>query len=93
MADSAKYSRIFYSAILGLLIIGNGCYWPISGQKVLQKKCINCHTLAIIEGSRKTRREWKITISRMIEYGVRLNSRQIRELANYLTLTYGPENP
>ena len=81
-----------YIALLGFLIMGNGCYGHNSGKELVQKKCIHCHTHTIIEESQYTRREWKIIISRMIDYGVQLNNRQINELVNYLTMLQIPDN-
>ena len=59
---------------------------------LVQKKCIECHTHTILEISHYTRQEWKIIISRMIDYGVKLNNRQINELVDYLTRLPSPDN-
>jgi len=56
------YCRIMWIALLGLLVVGYGCYGRSSGKQLVQKKCINCHTNTIIEESQYTRREWKIII-------------------------------
>ena len=87
-----RYFKIMSIALLGLLAMGYGCYGRSSGKQLVQKKCINCHTNTIIEISQYTRREWKIIISRMIDYGVKLNNRQLNELVDYLTRAYSPDN-
>ena len=85
-------TKIMSIALLGLLVVGYGCYGRSSGKQLVQKKCMDCHTNTIIEISQYTRREWKIIISRMIDYGVKLNKRQINELVDYLTRAYSPDN-
>ena len=79
--------------ILMILMAGPGCLGRHSGRELVQDRCTECHTLFQVEASRKTSREWRITVSRMIDYGARLSNKEIRILIDYLTYTYGPEKP
>ena len=80
-----------FAAMLLTLMAGSGCLGTRSGKELVQDRCTECHTLFQVEASRKTSREWRITVSRMIDYGASLNNKEIRTLIDYLTNTYGPE--
>ncbi|MGA1790677.1 MAG: hypothetical protein ACMUIM_04265 [bacterium] len=79
------------AAMLFLLMAGPGCLGRLSGKELVQDRCTRCHTLFPVEAARKTSREWRITVSRMIKYGARLSNKEIRILIDYLTDTYGPD--
>jgi len=95
MSDILCYrSRIRFivcAAMLLILMAGPGCLGRRSGRELVQNRCTECHTLFQVEASRKTSREWRITVSRMIDYGARISNKEIRILIDYLTDTYGPE--
>ena len=79
------------AAMLFLLMAGPGCLGRHSGKELVQDRCTKCHNLFPVEAARKTSREWRITVSRMIKYGARLSNKEIRILIDYLTDTYGPD--
>ena len=87
------YQWVIGGLIIGSLLIAEGCGWRRSGKELVEKHCTECHTLFPIEAAHKTSREWRITVSRMKRYGVRMNNRRTQKLIEYLSRTYGPKAP
>jgi hypothetical protein len=77
---------------VSLLLIACGGRQP-SPEELVQARCTRCHTLAPIEVSQKTQQEWNLTVSRMIQHGARLSDREAQSVVDYLSDTYGTENP
>ncbi|MEJ2735315.1 MAG: hypothetical protein P8189_17420 [Anaerolineae bacterium] len=59
-------------------------------EKLVTERCTKCHTLAPIQVSHKTYREWEATVYRMMDKGARLNRREAKAVIDYLSQTYGP---
>ena len=79
---------------LGLITVVGGCGGKrLSPEELVQERCTKCHTLAPIEVAQKTRQEWEHTVQQMISRGARLNEREAQEVIDYLSSTYGAENP
>jgi hypothetical protein len=77
---------------ISLLLSACGGEQP-SAEELVQARCTHCHTLAPIEVSQKTQQEWNLTVSRMIQRGARLNDRDAKVVVDYLSNTYGADNP
>lgn len=88
---SASWVLLVVFIVVGLAVTV-GCSRP-SAQELVEERCVGCHTLSIVEASRKTRQEWEETVDRMIATGARLNDRQAEEVIDYLSETYGAETP
>ena len=91
LCSRAGISLTVCVAIVIILMALAGCLGVRSGKELVQDRCTECHTLFPVEAARKTSREWRITVSRMIDYDASLSNKEIRILIDYLTNTYGPE--
>ena len=65
----------------------------MSPEKLVQERCTKCHTLAPIEVAQKTHQEWEFAVYRMIDKGARLNDQETEAVIEYVSNTYGVENP
>jgi len=80
------------SSLIVILVLG-ACGRNPSAEDLIQEQCTTCHTLAPIEVAKKTQQEWGATVQRMIKKGARLNDREAQTVIDYLSRTYGVENP
>lgn len=80
------------SSLIVILILG-ACGRTPSAEDLIQEQCTTCHTLSPIEAAQKTQQEWGATVQRMTKKGARLNDREAQTVVDYLSRTYGVENP
>jgi hypothetical protein len=76
---------------LGMLIVApaiTGCSSKPPAQLV-EERCVGCHSLSIVESSRKSPEEWEATVTRMVQLGTKLNDREAEAVIDYLSETYG----
>jgi hypothetical protein len=83
---------VLASSLIAILVLG-ACGRIPAAEDLIQEQCTACHTLAPIEVAQKTGQEWGATVQRMIEKGARLNDREAQTVIDYLSRTYGVENP
>jgi hypothetical protein len=82
------------AAVLAVAVASVGCRTgAVSGDILLEERCTQCHTLAPVEVARKTRQEWEATVYRMIGKGTRLNDEEARQVIEFLSDTYGVQQP
>jgi hypothetical protein len=58
------------------------------GERLLENRCTECHTLSRVENAEKTLDEWTRTIDRMVAMGAELNSEERAILLDYLEANY-----
>jgi mono/diheme cytochrome c family protein len=63
---------------------------PQSGHVMVLSKCFQCHTDAMYRDLRQDRRAWEATVYRMIGHGALWTPEEIRLMADYLGVEYGP---
>ena len=85
-------TRVVASGLIVLLVVG-ACGRTPSAEDLIEEQCTTCHTLAPIEATQKTQQEWGATVQRMIKKGARLNDREAQIVIDYLSRTYGVDNP
>ena len=69
---------------------------PGEGKRILEASCTACHDLTEVTKFRGyyTRDEWRDIVRTMIEYGAKVQDRDVAVLVDYLAKTLGkPENP
>jgi hypothetical protein len=74
--------------VLSVVSAISGCSSEPPAQLV-EERCVGCHALTIVENSRKSPEEWEATVTRMVQYGTRLNDRQAEAVIDYLSESYG----
>jgi hypothetical protein len=90
---SARYLVVAWLAFLCLIISLAACVGrEPSPETLVKERCTKCHTLAPIEVSHKTHREWESTVYRMMEKGAHLNSQEAQAVIDYLSQAHGTEN-
>lgn len=62
----------------------------LSGEALLEARCVGCHALDVVTGANKTEAEWLTTVDRMIQKGASLNAAEKETLVSYLAEMYGP---
>jgi mono/diheme cytochrome c family protein len=60
------------------------------GHIVVLSKCFQCHTDAMFRDQRQDRRAWEATVYRMVGRGALWTPEEIRLMAEYLGIEYGP---
>jgi hypothetical protein len=87
---SARCRMVTCLTLLCLVISLAACLGTDPAPEALvTERCTKCHTLAPIQVSHKTYREWESAVYRMINNGARLNDREARAVIDYLSQTYG----
>lgn len=64
------------------------CGGEPDGQKVLENRCAQCHSLALVTGADKTAEGWEVTVNRMIRNGAELTDAERDILVEYLVQAY-----
>jgi len=89
---SVRCLVVTWLAFLCLVICLVACVGQTpTSETLVKERCTECHTLAPIEVSHKTHREWEITVYRMMEKGARLNRDEAKTVIDYLSQAHGPE--
>jgi hypothetical protein len=63
---------------------------PSPGRDAVMSKCFQCHTDAMFRDQRQERRAWEATIYRMIGRGGLYTPEEIKLMADYLAIDFGP---
>jgi mono/diheme cytochrome c family protein len=63
---------------------------PNPGREAVMSKCFQCHTDAMFRDQRQERRAWEATIYRMIGRGGLYTPEEIKLMADYLAIDFGP---
>ena len=63
------------------------------GKALLAGKCFQCHNDAMFRDQRQDRRAWESTLYRMVGRGALWTKDEIRSMADYLAVEYGPQVP
>lgn len=61
----------------------------MSGQALLETRCIQCHSLDTVTNTTKTPDGWHENVENMVLRGARLNEQEIEVLVAYLAAEYG----
>ncbi len=79
--------RIFLTILISLVIIFTSrcARRPADPEVLLRERCTRCHTLAPIQGARKSPEEWEKTVQRMRSKGAILTDEEARIIIQYLS--------
>jgi mono/diheme cytochrome c family protein len=61
-----------------------------AGHVMVLSKCFQCHTDAMYRDLRQDRRAWEATVYRMIGHGALWTPEEIKLMADYLGVEFGP---
>jgi cytochrome c5 len=62
------------------------------GKKLLEERCVGCHSLKSVVTLKQNRDEWKKLVVRMVGYGAQLDDKEVSAATEYLTKYFGPES-
>ena len=62
------------------------------GKKLLEERCVHCHTLRPVVDLRQSGDAWKKLLVRMVVYGAQLNDKEVDVATEYLTKHLAPES-
>jgi cytochrome c5 len=62
------------------------------GKKLLEKRCVSCHSLKPVVSLKQSRDAWKKLVVKMVGYGAKLDDKEIDVATSYLTKYFGPES-
>lgn len=69
-------------AVVTLLFLMTPVTWAVDGNSVVSGRCTTCHSIDVIQDTRKTTNEWAQTVDREIARGANLNDEE-RDAAVY----------
>ena len=78
-------------SVVAVLLAVSGCQEaksPINAAALLEERCSVCHSTDIPKNARKSKSDWKETVTRMIDKGARLSPEEKKILINYLAKHY-----
>lgn len=61
------------------------------GKKLLEERCVGCHSLKPVVNLKQSRDAWKKLVVKMVGYGAQLDDKQVDVATEYLTKHFGPE--
>jgi mono/diheme cytochrome c family protein len=61
----------------------------LTGQELLEGRCVQCHGLTTVTNTTKTLDGWQANVENMVQRGARLNAQEIEILVAYLAAEYG----
>jgi len=64
-----------------------------SAKELVTSKCVQCHSDAIWRDQRQDARAWEATLYRMMGRGSVWTGEEIKTMAAFLALEYGPQSP
>jgi len=62
------------------------------GKKLLEERCVSCHSLKTVVSLRQSQDAWKRQIVQMVAYGAQLKANEVDVATSYLALHFGPIN-
>jgi cytochrome c5 len=62
------------------------------GKKLLEERCVGCHSLKPVLNLKQSQDAWKKLVDRMVGYGAQLNGKEVDVATDYLTKHLGPES-
>ncbi len=68
---------------------GSGTPAPESGKAIVAAKCVDCHTLGMLELAHHTKKQWQGMVMTMVGRGARLTADQIPVVVQYLSEHFG----
>ena len=63
---------------------------PADGPTLMQDRCSECHSIALIESARGSAQDWQALVDRMVNFGAELSPQEQQVLVQYLAQTYHP---
>jgi cytochrome c5 len=63
------------------------------GKKLLEERCVGCHSLKPVVSLKQSRDGWKELVVKMVGYGAQLDDKEVDVATEYLTKHFGPESP
>jgi cytochrome c5 len=61
------------------------------GKKLLEERCVNCHSLKPVVSLKQSEGAWKELVVKMVGYGAQLDDKEVDVATEYLTKHFGPE--
>jgi hypothetical protein len=61
------------------------------GKKLLEERCVGCHTLKPVVTLKQSRGAWKELVVKMVGYGAQLDHKEVDVATEYLTKHFGPD--
>lgn len=65
---------------------------PGEGKDTLLRACSDCHGMEVIEGQRRTRKQWRDSVEDMVARGADASERDVKGIVDYLTSALGRVN-
>ena len=63
------------------------------GKKLLEERCVSCHTLKPVVSLKQSQDGWKKLVVKMVGLGAQLNDKEVDVATGYLAKYFGPESP
>src|SRR5258706_8615014 len=63
------------------------------GKKLLEERCVSCHSLKPVVSLKLSQRAWKQLAVKMVGYGAKLDDKEVDVATGYLAKYFGPESP
>jgi cytochrome c5 len=83
--------RLALTAALGTMAVAQTLPQG-EGKKLLEERCVSCHSLEPVLGLHQTEEAWKRVVTQMVGYGAQLNGKEIDIAAGYLASHFGPKS-
>lgn len=74
--------------VLLAVVVLVSCGGQSEGEKLLESRCDDCHSLDLITQDSKSAEGWQLTVNRMVMRGAKLDDGERQVLIDYLTETY-----
>lgn len=65
---------------------------PGEGKDTLLRACSDCHGMEVIEGQRRTRKQWQVSVDDMVARGAEASEPDVKAIVEYLTRALGRVN-
>ena len=62
------------------------------GKKLLEERCVNCHSLKPVVGLKQNQGTWKKLVVKMVGLGAQLDGKEVDVATGYLAKYFGPES-
>jgi cytochrome c5 len=64
-----------------------------AGKKLLEDRCVSCHSLKPVVTLKQSQAAWKELVVKMVGYGAQLDGKEVEVATGYLTKYFGPLSP
>jgi cytochrome c5 len=59
------------------------------GKRLIEDRCTMCHGVDLITDAKLNREAWKSTLQKMVDYGTKMDAKEVEIVADYLSKNFG----